>query len=324
METTQERINILPKIEVLQAAAKAQIRVLMEQKTSLEVISTDLTDLIQQYNAQKSYLGHAAYWYGEQEWWVKLVISTLAAAVATLVFLPVILSIALSLIASFLLQNHYQVTKERDQWICKDLQEQNESVQLSLVLLNTTKENLEQSLETLCQMNIDMGHENIKLRENISSVTQQAELYKANSIRLQSTIDSLQSNEQVLSSRIATVESQLEDYERMLKEGILTYVNTNKTLRTAAQALLEDSNNLRKVTEKFKTEVDILTEFTSPKRTRIPDNSGHQKEEDDDSDTILKNAVKTNQKHTTRDLDQQIQQLKETKTPPRHNNSKKT
>lgn len=317
----QERINIIPSIEVLQAAAQEQIRVLIEQKSSLENISTDLSDLIQRYNAQKSYLGHAAYWYGEQEWWVKIVVSTLAAAVTNLLLLPAILSMALSLVASFLLQNHYQVSKERDQMICKDLQEQNDSVQVSLLLLNTTKENLEQSLQTLCQMNIDMGKENIKLRENITTLTLQADQYKSTTNQLQSTIHELQSKEHTLSYQISIIEAQLRNYAKMLEEGTLQFTTANNDFRTATDALTISADQLRTVTSQFSMDTEEcsrtlealhrVTNDTTASSPTTPENNARSHEHEED---VLKNAQLVSQQHSDFALDKQLNSLK---TPPR-------
>ncbi len=146
-------IRTLPILEKSKIAADLEIAVLGQQRAKLSGISTDLQQLIAAYNAQKSLLGHAAHWYGEQIWWLKIIVSIVAAGIAILLYIPCIISMALSLTISFLLLDHHAVATVRDRLITEDLVAQNNSVQEMLGLLNGTRENLEKGLAVLCQMN---------------------------------------------------------------------------------------------------------------------------------------------------------------------------
>ena len=129
-------IRTLPTLEELKIAADQQIAVLSQQRAKLDDISTELQKLIAAYNAQKSLLGHAAHWYGEQIWWLKIIVSIVAAGIASLLYIPFIISMALSLTISFLLLDHHAVATVRDRLITEDLVAQNNSVQEMLGLLD--------------------------------------------------------------------------------------------------------------------------------------------------------------------------------------------
>ena len=88
-------IRTLPTLEELKIAADQQIAVLSQQRAKLDDISTELQKLIAAYNAQKSLLGHAAHWYGEQIWWLKIIVSIVAAGIASLLYIPFIISMAI-------------------------------------------------------------------------------------------------------------------------------------------------------------------------------------------------------------------------------------
>ncbi len=306
MDAVNETAPILPSLDSLKAAALEQIMILSRQKETLQDISTDLNNLIIRYNAQKSYLGYAAHWYGELSWWFKLIVSSVVAGIATLLAVPWVISVALSLVSSFLLINHHQVTQTRDRLVCEDLHAQNVSVQTSLDLLNATKEELERSLQTLCQMNIDMGTENLRLRNNIDIVTQQAEGYKEKTVKLQKTIVELEENEHLLTTQLSAVQEKLSSYERMLEDGTLAFARNNMTFQASTLTLQEISLQAQEVVGRFTHQVDT---YTSPIR-QDPQSSPDSHNGDS---SVLSNAATAMAHTATADrllkLNQQQQQL---------------
>lgn len=235
----------------LQTAASNQIAALMQQSLTLDGISTDLRTLITSYNAQKSYLGYAAQWYGEKNWWLQIILIIVAAGIVNLLFLPAIISLALSALVSFLLLNHHKVSQEHDRLISEDLVNQNESVQEMQQLLRTTKENLENNLLILCKMNQDMSNENIKLRHNVDAVTQQvAEQQNLNS-SLRLTIAELQTQETQLNDQLSKLQEELVNYKSMIENGTLSLVRSNQTFSNTTASLIADSKELHQGTTEF-------------------------------------------------------------------------
>lgn len=266
MEDIQEQLPFplapnlatLLSLDDLQTAAANQIADLMQQSTTLDGISTDLSILITRYNAQKSYLGYAAQWYGEKSWWLQITLIIVAAGIANLLYLPAIISLALSLVVSFLLLNHHQVSNEHDRLISEDLVNQNESVQEMQGLLLNTKENLENNLLILCKMNQDMGRENIRLRHNVDAVTQQVEEQKSLNSSLKLTIEDLQTQEIQLNEQLSTLQEELINYKSMIENGTLAFARNDRTLRQTTASLVADSEKFHAGATKFCTVTEQL------------------------------------------------------------------
>ena len=284
MDQLREQPTTLPSLDTLKAATYAQILALSERKEGLQKISTNITDLIARYNAQKSYLGHASYWYGELDWWLRLIVSTVAAGVAILLTVPWVISIALSLVASFLLMNHYEVTQARDRLICTDLNEQNISVQTSLEHLNDTKKELEKSLESLCKLTMAMGEENQKLRINVDVITHQAEEYRSTTIHLQSQIEELQEKNTQLSIQVSDAQKQVSDYADMLKDGTLTYTRMNAELE---QTVAETQVHITEILDAAARFVKGVDTMTSPMR----EVAQHSPDSDNGRSSVLDEAL---------------------------------
>lgn len=247
-----------PSLEDLKAAANRQILILSEQKNKLDGIHTDLEQLIQKYNAQKSYFGHAAHWYGEQEWWLKLTVTLLIAGIGSLLYIPVIISIALSLTLSFLLIEHDTVAKERDRLITEDLTAQNRSVEVMLGLLNGTRENLEKGLTSLCEMNLRMGEENTRLRTQVDTVTHQVATVTELNENLQAIIQSLQANELEMTRQLRDMEKALKKYEQMLSEGTRSFATSNQLFQTTTDAMRVNSEVLDHFTKQVGKQVSLF------------------------------------------------------------------
>ena len=266
MENIQEQgpfplapsLTTLLSLDELQTAATSQIAALMQQSTSLDSLSADLNILITRYNAQKSYLGYAAQWYGEKSWWLQITLIIVAAGIANLLYLPAITSLALSLVVSFLLLNHHQVSQEHDRLISEDLVNQNASVQQMQQLLLTTKDNLQSNLLILCKMNQDMCRENIRLHDNVDKVTQQVEEQKSLNSSLKLTIEDLQAQVILSNEQISAFQQELMNYKSMIEDGSLAFVTNNRTLGHITASLVTDSKKLREGATKFCTATDQL------------------------------------------------------------------
>ena len=269
-------IRTLPTLEELKLAADQQIAVLSQQRAKLDGISTDLQQLIAAYNAQKSLLGHAAQWYGEQIWWLKIIVSIVAAGIAILLYIPFIISMALSLTISFLLLDHHAVATVRDRLITEDLVAQNNSVQEMLGLLNGTRENLEKGLAVLCQMNQEMGVENLRLRDNVDSVTRQVNEYKAINVSLNQTIKTLQENEELLNLQLANLSEQLAQYDEIVASGSQSFAEDSQQFKKTTESLQENSKQLQTVTNQLslhlkQTDRDLVSStYSSPDDMHTP------------------------------------------------------
>lgn len=260
----------LPSLETLQTQAKNHIANLLLQRRKLGDISTQVTDLINRYNAHKSYLGQAAYWYGEQNWWLQIIIGVLAAGIAILLYIPTIISIALTLVASFLLLNHHHVSKQRDQLISRDLHAQNQSVQAMIQDLEIAKTNLEEKLTVLCKMNQDMCSENIKLRTNIAEVGRQVQIYKKLSEEQIATIQALQSKEQLLNTQLEELQSHLTQYKEMVENSAGDFIQNNAQFKLLTEQLTQDSLQLKQVTSDIVSSSRILGNSLTSSPENIP------------------------------------------------------
>ena len=244
----QERPSVLPSLENLQAQTAAQIAGLLLQKQKLGDVSTQVASLIARYNAQKSYFGRAAYWYGEQVWWLQLTLSILAAGIAILLYIPTIISIAISLATSFLLIQHHHIAQQRDQLISRDLNAQNEAVQTMMQDLETAKIGLEEKLLVLCKMNQTLGDENMRLRNTVSVVKAEVETYKSLSEEQVRTIEDLKEKETRLNTQLDELQTHLTQYKELVEHGASTFTQNNERFTQLTAQLQTDSKKLRECT----------------------------------------------------------------------------
>ncbi len=323
MDNVQEFLPLitnLPSLEELKAAADEQIAVLSQQRVKLDGISTDLQKLIAAYNAQKSLLGHAALWYGEQIWWLKIIVSIIAAGIAILLYIPSIISIALSLAISFVLIDHHAVATIRDRLITDDLVAQNNSVQEMLGLLNGTQDNLEHGLAVLCRMNHEMGLENLKLRDNVDRITQQIEEYSAINVSLNETIENLQANEVHLTMQLVTLSEELRKYESMIADGSISFAKQSQAFKATTASLEEDGRQLQLVAQKLSRHVSQFPDMTGSvlsSNNSSPEDQHKQKEATNSalraSQTLLEQIDSINTDHYLSSLESQAEAL----SPPR-------
>lgn len=241
MENVVE-VSSLKSLEALKLEATKQIANLLTQKQGLSNILTKVNTLIERYNAQKSYLGYASHWYGEQVWWMQIAVSIIAAGVAMILYIPTIISIALSLVTSFLLINHHHSTKERDRLISQDLESQNQAVKTMLTQLEATKRTLEGNIKSLCELHQKMCDQNIELRTTLSGVTAQAAEFKELSTKQSQQIKELQEKEQALYQQLEALQTEFSQYQKIVQESSEQFVQEN-------QSFSETAANLRKTTE---------------------------------------------------------------------------
>ncbi|MBP6918761.1 MAG: hypothetical protein KBB94_07590 [Legionellaceae bacterium] len=295
MDNVQELLPLitnLPTLEELKAAAGEQIAVLSQQRAKLDGISTDLQKLIEAYNAQKSLLGHAAHWYGEQIWWLKIIVSIIAAGIAILLYIPFIISIALSFTISFVLIDHHAVATIRDRLITDDLVAQNNSVQEMLGLLNGTRENLEHGLAVLCRMNQEMGLENLKLRDNVESITQQVEEYSAINVSLNKTIENLQANEAHLTLQLVTLSEELRKYESMIADGSSSFAEESQAFKATTASLEEDGRQLQLVAQTLSHYVGRFPDMTGSVLSSNNSSPADQHKQQEATNSALRDSQK--------------------------------
>lgn len=272
--TPQKLVSSLPSLEELQKEASLQIANLLLQKRKLGDISTKVNNLITRYNAQKSYLGYAAQWYGEQVWWLQIAVSTVATGIAIILYVPTIISIALSLVASFLLINHHQVSQERDRLISRDLNSQNQAVQTMLTKLETAKKKLEENLEILCKLNQAMCGDNIKLRNTVVTVTEKSKELEIFIESQAQQISTLQANEQLLSQQLKDLELQFTQYKDLVEESAKSFAQNNQEFGAVTARMTVHSEELRNVTANIVSSTTV-TYSNSSSLNSSPDN-GHQ------------------------------------------------
>lgn len=217
---------------------------LNHHRERLSEVLFNLQGLMTQYHARKSLLGQVAYWYGELQWWMRILVSVAVTGIATLLFVPVIISIALSFAISFFLMNHYNLSKERDHLIAEDLQAQAVSVRQLIDLLHKTCDNLEQGLTLLTKINQDMGQENECLQEKLLALSQQVNEYESLNTHLKATIETLELNQNMLAANLNSLTDELDQYKVIAGKG--------------SASLGESALSMHQVTESLKANAERL------------------------------------------------------------------
>lgn len=268
----------------LKQKTREQIGVLSQQSATLDGISTDLKTLITRYNAQKSYLGYAAQWYGEQEWWLQITVSIIGAGIGTLLYIPFIISVALSCVVSFLLLEHYQFTTVRDQLIITDLERQNSFVETIKGLLLNTKASLEDNLAIVWQMAERMNEENGQLKASNAAMSQEVETYKELTKNLQASVTSLQEKEATFRLQITGLQEELEKSKALIESGTAALSQSSAEFQSATASLLADATTLRQETAGFAAAAQQLRQTVSSSSSppRFPVTSFHPSPTSDD------------------------------------------
>jgi hypothetical protein len=302
-------LNPTLSLEIIEKNARAQIANLVEQETSLDAISINLQALIEQYNAQKSYWGYATHWYGEQIWWLQLSITILAAGVAYLLYVPAVMSIALSLAVSFLLLDDGNTMQARDRLVIDDLKDQENSVQEIKGLLTIAKNNLEEKLQTLCHMHKEMTAQNVRLNTQIATMTTEVEKYKDLNTTLTLSVNNLTASETQLRAHLALVEQELENNKLLLIAAQEALTKTNQKAQETTNALQKDSQDLSESTQNFKSMTTRLNQHlnafpdissTATSTTTTPDGK---------NDKALREAAAVSQQFNVNDMDDEISAL---------------
>lgn len=307
--TPKKEASSLPSLEILQKEAALQIANLLVQRTKLGDISTKVSDLITRYNAQKSYLGYAAQWYGEQVWWLQIAVSTVATGIAIVLYVPTIISIALSIVASFLLINHHQVSQERDRLISRDLNSQNQAVQTMLTDLETAKKKLEDNLTKLCELNIKMDTEIIQLRDNVAKVTQKSKEFEALSENQAQQISALEAKEKLLNQQLKDLEIQFTLYKDIVESSSKSFEQNNQDFSVATAQMGEHSKTLQEVTSHI---VSTTAISSNSSLNSTPDNSQSKAVIKKADQSLSESVVDSNYSAT---LASQIQYLSPVVTP---------
>ncbi len=249
-------------LEALQADTQSQISALNQQSQSLTQYTQDVADLIRRYNAKKSFLGHATHWYGEQAWWMKLIISVVLTGFGMLCHLSFISSCFLSLALSFLAIDHHTVSKERNEIIAEELKDQNDSLESSLGHLQTTRTKLERITNTLCAMNAQMSKIHARLEEDIRVTQDQLSQSRNAVMALQGQMDSFQQTQTELEKRLSEATKHLESYQLIVESGAKSLLATDRNLSATAQSASKDATNLRGINDRMSKALKELEAHT--------------------------------------------------------------
>ena len=277
--------NTVTALDELRLKANQQIEKLNLQSSELKTRSSYLQSLIKTQLKEQSLLGQVAYWYGEKNWFLKLVISISVACLATLISIPLIISMALSLIVFYLLIDYHSVCKEQHSLVYENLEKQNKLVENMLQFLQNIALDLNKSLNVLCEMNENFRLENEKLSQQIAIFTEQINQSEALNQELQKIIDDLKHQAALNDLKMSEQLKEFTDTVDSLKRDSLNFGENIKS-RT------QDYEGLEKLTRALETSLDAVQETSfSEKSSEL---SQHTLESAKKINEIVKGHVSSN------------------------------
>ncbi|MCR9191206.1 MAG: hypothetical protein NXI01_00910 [Gammaproteobacteria bacterium] len=261
MNNPEEAPFIDLSIETLRVNAEAQLALLSAQSTDVETYTGNVNALIRQYNLRKSYFGYAAHWYGEQQWWIKLIFSMVLAAVGTLFQIPLVITALLSLALSFLFINHHHISSEKDRLIASDLEDQRASLAGSVTLLNETRAQLGQITIHLCTLHMQMAAAHTQAEQQLETLGTNLEESKALIQQQEIALAQSLADQKNLQEKLALAGEQINQYEITMQQQTRQLQDTDAKLEKTNQDLGQHSEALAAKQFEFSSQVQQLSEL---------------------------------------------------------------
>ncbi len=160
--------------------AKNQLNELLTQQRVIEESSSHLSLLMQRYQLKTSQLSQYADWYAQQPWYEKaywgtllMSFSALMGAVFNLAALFTLVSGTILYALTFLLQEHHDITLERDTRFCEDIRMMEARLAASIDTLKTLENALRNKLIELSEKNTQSAEHIKHMETHLNHLTHQ-------------------------------------------------------------------------------------------------------------------------------------------------------
>ena len=219
--------------------ANTQLQRFFQQKSHMIHLQSHLDIIMENYLSERSYLSLAAQWYGSKPWWTNVyfglslaAISAVIGAVLNIIVISTVLTSAVVVGLSYLLQNDYARTMARDSRLRRDIQRMSAGLAASVQHLSELEEGLTRVLTALRELNQQM-------QRDIERFTQEITRLEAQVQQLSAVIRSLEESNAALSHMNSLAQAQFE--------------NTRASLNQTNQKLLAESDELKDIHAHFDT-----------------------------------------------------------------------
>lgn len=244
-------------VENLRAVAIAQLERITTYQSTINALSDSINvdELMQRYKARKSYFAYAADWFGQKSLWMKVLMGAAFVGVAYLLSLSCILIGVIYAAVAFLLENHYKTTQEQDELITEDLLHLKQSLVDSINHLDGVSQIIQNTLTSLCELNLQMTDINTKLEENNSDLARQISQFKEIVLSLERNKETLLSSTAELKLKLEAAYSQIHQHQ--------------DTMSTSAQSIVESDRSLGETCAGFRTSLQKFDEFSKDQQAVI-------------------------------------------------------
>ena len=244
-------------VENLRAIAVVQLERITAYQSTINVLSDSINvdELMQRYRARKSYFGLAADWFGLQSLWVKALIGAALVGISYLLSLSYILIGVIYVAIAFLLENHHKTTQEQDELIAEDLLHLKQSLVDSISHLDDVSQIIQNTLTSLCELNIQMTDINAKLEENNTDLEDKISQFKE-------IVSSLEKNKEDLLSSTAELKIKLEAAYSQIHQH-------QNEMSSSAQSIVESDRSIGETCAGFRTSLEKFDEYTKDQQAVV-------------------------------------------------------
>lgn len=244
-------------VENLRAIAVVQLERITAYQSTINVLSDSINvdELMQRYRARKSYFGLAADWFGQQSLWVKALIGAALVGISYLLSLSYILIGVIYVAIAFLLENHHKTTQEQDELIAEDLLHLKQSLVDSISHLDDVSQIIQNTLTSLCELNIQMTDINAKLEENNTDLEDKISQFKK-------IVSSLEKNKEDLLSSTAELKIKLEAAYSQIHQH-------QNEMSSSAQSIVESDRSIGETCAGFRTSLEKFDEYTKDQQAVV-------------------------------------------------------
>lgn len=244
-KSSQNTINHLKEL------SDNEIIRLNNERKVIESVHSNLDLLIKRYNIEKSYFGQISHWYGSRPWWAKILlliaIITIGIGLGFACHIPITLSLTTGIIyfsCTFLLTNHYKITKKQTKLLCEDIIELEKSLETSVKHFNCINENIKKILTDLHTINSQLLTELQKFTNEVTILTNKVSEYKK-------IIEELNKTKNKIITATDNIANEINNNITQYKQCCATITNT-------AQTVNDISNNLTKTNTYLSNETTML------------------------------------------------------------------
>lgn len=228
-----------------------EIEALKRKRYAINEPHSNLDLLLKRYELKKSIIGSVTHWYGNLDWWKKILIGLFIGAIAAglgfLCHAPIIIAVVASicyLIIAAICIEHHQVTHKQTELLCQDIFELEKSLHETVKLYNEFAEKLHQIYLSASELSAHFA-------ADIQQLEQKLEILNAQLFEYQKILDHLSKSEKIIVAGSASLVRSVEQIDNELHAGCESLKKESHDLENRNIELIKLNSTLTIATERL-------------------------------------------------------------------------